>query len=698
MALVVAALAAGAFGRLAAGPVAPGEQLTVTADAAGVLPEAVPAATEGQEPSDGRSSAAGHVRAPPEAPPLGGWTPIAPAPVSPRTSFASAWTGSELVVWGGERVPTRGSAPWLDDGAAYDPQRDRWRRLAPSPLRGRSGAASAWTGSELVVWGGATGEQGGGVRVLADGAAYDPRADRWRRLPPAPLGGRLQATAATIAGQVVILGGFDEHFGQRRTDGAVYDPTTDRWRRLPPAPLPADAHFAPQLAALGSEAFVWIPTWGKGRQAAARYDLRTDRWRPAAAPILAGRPAPVLTSTGSGLLAAGRATGYQAAPLLLRYDAEPDRWLTLAPPPTSWQAATRVDWTGSRLLLSPAAGVEGAAAYDPATNAWRPLAPPPPTSRSAAHAWTGRQLLVWSGAAPAGGPPAAAGAPSSPWRAVADGPPLPTGGLGMTSTGPAGAQVLVWGGSSGPPDPPVGDGLAYRPGTGLWLSLAGAPIQGRRRAAVAWTGSEMVVLGGFNGRAGADRAEGSAAYELADGRWRPTAEPPLHAVEGGAVAVGGSVIAFGTSTDPPAARRAAGRRLSAPAAARWDPARDRWHRLPPPPLPAGSQVRAVATGADVVVWASVDGGGSRGARLDVGARRWRPLPVPGARPWTRSRSPRPPAWSWSRRTGRPRSCAPAPAAGAPSSGSRRRVPKPQRWCGRRPGCSPTARNRPRPRC
>jgi hypothetical protein len=67
-------------------------------------------------------------------------------------------------------------------GAGEQPPRtgtaQSWRQLAASPLAARVGHSAVWTGGELLIWGGGP----IGARPLADGAAYDPAADRWRRL------------------------------------------------------------------------------------------------------------------------------------------------------------------------------------------------------------------------------------------------------------------------------------------------------------------------------------------------------------------------------------------------------------------------------------------------------------------------------------------------------------------------------------
>src|SRR5207237_7802454 len=82
-----------------------------------------------------------------------GWRRLPAAPLRSRHGASAVWTGREMIVWGGAWRAGNASI-WLDDGAAYDPAGDRWRRLASSPLAPRSEAVIAWTGKEVLVWGG----------------------------------------------------------------------------------------------------------------------------------------------------------------------------------------------------------------------------------------------------------------------------------------------------------------------------------------------------------------------------------------------------------------------------------------------------------------------------------------------------------------------------------------------------------------
>jgi hypothetical protein len=147
----------------------------------------------------------------------GRWSPADPAPVTgywhPEISLRSA-TGPAVLVGGnllgGARAltwsPHRGwyrtpSIPWRllreeqhlvvnadratvwsgdghGEGAVLTLRRGRpWQAAAPSPLAPRTGAASAWTGTGLLIWGGtaAAGDPDAG-RLLADGAVFHPHA------------------------------------------------------------------------------------------------------------------------------------------------------------------------------------------------------------------------------------------------------------------------------------------------------------------------------------------------------------------------------------------------------------------------------------------------------------------------------------------------------------------------------------------
>jgi hypothetical protein len=160
------------------------------------------------------------------------WEQMTSGPLSARSAAASAWTGEEFLIWGGRtgECCVR-SEMFLSDGAAYDPAARTWRSLPEAPIEARA-PLSVWTGDELIVWGSTD-------RTLRyrDGAAYDPRTDTWHRIAEAPI--ELTDAVAVWSGEEMYVFGAALHGGNHpETEtaiGAAYDPRTDAWRELPPS-------------------------------------------------------------------------------------------------------------------------------------------------------------------------------------------------------------------------------------------------------------------------------------------------------------------------------------------------------------------------------------------------------------------------------------------------------------------------------
>jgi len=344
--------------------------------------------------------------------PAGGgthWREMSPSSLCGRYDASAVWTGQELLIWGGESCAgascPNDQAPHLADGAGYNAANDAWRRLARSPLTAREAAATVWTGTEMLVWGGTSGQD-----LLADGAAYNPAQDRWRSLAGSPLSPRTNSAATWTGREMLVWGGSDT------ADGAAYDPAADRWRPLSPSPLAA--RTLPVSAWTGREMIVW---GGSGLSDGAAYDPATDRWRAIATSPLAGRYFPATAWTGRELLVWGGdseqsfVAGDGAA-----YDPAADRWRPLPRAPVGPRGAAASVWTGREMVLwggigQPGAGdnspldtiierrtllspVADGAAYDPATDRWRILDPVPLLGRGfPIAAWDGQSMILWGG-------------------------------------------------------------------------------------------------------------------------------------------------------------------------------------------------------------------------------------------------------------------------------------------------------------
>lgn len=77
------------------------------------------------------------------------------------------WTGSEMIVWGGQT----NKGAYSNAGAKYIPSTDHRGRIkttgAPSARRFHTGV---WTGTEMIVWGGYNNSEG----TLNSGGRYSP--------------------------------------------------------------------------------------------------------------------------------------------------------------------------------------------------------------------------------------------------------------------------------------------------------------------------------------------------------------------------------------------------------------------------------------------------------------------------------------------------------------------------------------------
>ena len=135
---------------------------------------------------------------------------------SARSGHAAAWTGSKLIVWGGIQGGT-----YLNDGGIYDPavgQGGTWAAMSTTGApAARENHAAVWTGSELVVIGGE-----GVSGSLADSHAYNPATDTWRSLSGST-GARSGSSSEWTGSQILIFGG--ESDGQKITLPMEIDPT-----------------------------------------------------------------------------------------------------------------------------------------------------------------------------------------------------------------------------------------------------------------------------------------------------------------------------------------------------------------------------------------------------------------------------------------------------------------------------------------
>ncbi|HET9481050.1 MAG TPA: MopE-related protein, partial [Candidatus Polarisedimenticolia bacterium] len=379
------------------------------------------------------------------------WQPITGlnAP-EPRRDHAAVWTGGRFVVFGGIWTDSFISFAWRT-GGRYDPATDTWTPTAstsngPTP---RAGLSAIWTGSEMILWGGCD----GGFNAFASGKRYDPVTDSWQQMSmDHGIEGRCNHAAVWTGDEMLVWSGQRRFFNTSRIvdDGARYDPVSDHWE-------PMSSVGAPQGRALHSG--VWtgdrMIVWGGAViggvvNSGGVYDPASDTWSP--------------TST----LGAPEGRFFHSA---------------------LWTGEKMIVWGGDTGTATAAYGNGGV--YDPVTDKWQPtsLAGAPSPRASHAAAWTGREMFVFSGVYCAKCQPVGDGSLYDPaldtWRPIsqANAPPAGFVQRGLWT----GREVLVWGSQR--------IGGRYDPQTESWRLMSTDRAPATRDPRAVWTGTHMLVWG-----------------------------------------------------------------------------------------------------------------------------------------------------------------------------------------------------------
>jgi N-acetylneuraminic acid mutarotase len=178
-------------------------------------------------------------------PAVGGWVARAPMP-SPRAAGGEAVLDGKIYVAGGREAA--GSA-----FEVYDPAIDKWEKLPDLPSQ-RNHLAMAAINGKIIVAGGRTGPGFNTPRVDVV-EIYDPKTRQWSKGAPipAPRGG---ITGAAVSGCMFVFGGEGERTNVLglTPDTYGYDPRANRWTKLPD--LPIAVHGLKGSAVIGGRIFL----------------------------------------------------------------------------------------------------------------------------------------------------------------------------------------------------------------------------------------------------------------------------------------------------------------------------------------------------------------------------------------------------------------------------------------------------------
>jgi N-acetylneuraminic acid mutarotase len=296
------------------------------------------------------------------------WSTAAPIPVGAEEIYGIA-AGGKLYVFGG-------LAPgWKPMGMVfeYDPAVDRWTRKRDMPAFLHH-VALATVNGKIYMFGGfeLPGKGPAAWAPVSTTWEYDPAADSWRSMAPAPMA-RGAHNAVVVDNRVHVIGGAGLHPGSKETalhparphralgTHEVFDPATNAWSTRTDMPTPRNHAAAGvvdgRIFVIGGRIGSVFITTASNTDIVEEYDPATDSWGRLRAPMPNPRSAVAWGVNGGRIYVVGGEIRHR------------DFWATYA----------AVD------------------AFDPKSNSWTRLPPMPMPRHGLAADFIGNRLHVVSG-------------------------------------------------------------------------------------------------------------------------------------------------------------------------------------------------------------------------------------------------------------------------------------------------------------
>ena len=460
---------------------------------------------------------------------------------SARGAHTAVWTGTEMIIWGGGN-----GASSYSTGGRYNPVGDYW--LATSNTNaptGRVEHTAVWTGNIMIVWGGWN-----GLGRFSTGGRYNPATDSWTATTTTNAPSARNQHAAVWADLVMVVWGGDAGASRLNT-GAAYNPSHDNWITLNStgAPVARAGHAAVWTGTNGTNIIIWGGNNGSTYyNSGGRYNLLTGTWT---ATSLSNAPSARTSHravwTGTEMIVWG-GMGLSVYNTGGRYNSSTDSW-TATSTGTNCPAARynhSAIWAGTEMVVW--GGYDGSSyfntggRYNPGTDSWIATTNANAPSGRNYHTavWTKDAMIVWGGGAGSytntGGilglrrnthsfqvratyvgvtDPTPAGYSWSIgdfWTATSTGANVPSA-RALHSAVWTGSQMIVWGGYDGAGY--LNTGGKYAPATDSWTATSTSSGPGARADHTSlWNGTDMIVWGGYDG----------ASYLNSGGKYAPATD------------------------------------------------------------------------------------------------------------------------------------------------------------------------------
>ncbi|MEY4630145.1 MAG: hypothetical protein RIQ81_265 [Pseudomonadota bacterium] len=311
-----------------------------------------------------------------------------------------------------------------------------------------------------------------------------------------------------------------------------------------------------------------------------------------------------------------------------QYDPVADSWTatTTTSAPAARSRHTAV-WTGSKMIVWGDLNLKTGGLYDPVANSWTATDTTSAPNARFYHTavWTGSKMIVWGGISSDGY--LNTGVKYDPvtnsWSAITT-TGAPAVGRYFHTAVWTGSKMIVWGGQAAASGNSLNDGGQYDPATDSWslVTSTNAPDARYIHTAV-WTGSKMIVFGGFNPSV----LNSGGQYDPVANSWIATSSTNAPAVRYllSAIWTGSKMIVWGghDGTNP--------RNDGGIYALRSDPTPNTWSATTTTNAPvARFDHTAVWTGSKMIVWGGGDPRFGSGGQYDPTSNSWTATTTVGA--------------------------------------------------------------------
>ena len=345
-----------------------------------------------------------------------------------------------------------------------------------------------------------------------------------------------------------------------------------------------------------------------------------DAWTPSSPGLPVARYGHTAVWTGAEMIVWGGTNGSSIMNSGGRYNPSTDSWTTTSMGemlPDRRYDHTAV-WTGTEMIVwggrgEPALNLNTGGRYRPSTDDWQPTSTgiDVPVARHVHTAvWTGTKMIVWGGLTTPGFYANSGGRydPSTDgWTATSTGTNVPTPRYRHTAIW-TGSRMIVWGGYDGSY---ANSGALYDPLGNSWTptSMGTNVPSGRYYQTAVWTGGVMIVWGGsyFDGENYQSLNTGGR-YDPAADSWTPTsigAGAPSARLGHTAVWTGSQMLVWGGGSQPGTGSR-------------YNPSTNSWVATSTGAGAPGGRTghTAVWTGTEMIVW----GGSNSSSQVNTGGR------------------------------------------------------------------------------